>query len=173
MSEKLDIGCGAAKPAGFDGLDIYPYEGVDIVHDLGAEGDWPIEDNRYSLVRAWHVIEHLRDLRKFFTEVHRVAKNGAGVYIATPHYSSRNSWADPTHLHHLSVDFCDTFLEGGYLAPHFPRFKRKHRRITFGGVLFTWPGRTYCRLLGCESFEKHFAWIIPASSIIVELEVVK
>jgi hypothetical protein len=30
-----------------------------------------------------------------------------------------------------------------------------------------------CLLLGPESYEKHFTWMFPASSIIVELQVIK
>jgi len=172
VNDKLDLGCGPMKPEGFDGLDIHPYDGVDYVHNLDAAGNWPIEDDRYSYVRAVHVVEHVRDLRKFFSEVHRISKNGAIVRIETPHYSSRNSWADPTHLHHLSVSFCDPFLRG-YLGAQFPSFKMKRRKISFGSFLLTWPARLYSTLFGCESYEKHFTWIFPASSVILELEVVK
>ena len=89
MRDKLDLGCGPAKPADCDGMDLHAYRGVDYVHDLDGDGCWPIDDNRYSYIRAMHVIEHLRDLRKFFTEVHRIAKPGAIVHLETPHYSSR------------------------------------------------------------------------------------
>jgi SAM-dependent methyltransferase len=153
-------------------MDLYPYEGVDYVHDLDSDGDWPIEDDRYSYILVRHVIEHLRDLRKCFGELHRIARHGATVRIETPHYSSRNSWADPTHVQHLSVSFCDPFL-AGYLGCQFPKFRLKSQRISFGSFLLTWPAQLYCKLAGYESYEKHFAWLVPASSVIVELEVVK
>jgi hypothetical protein len=111
-------------------------------------------------------------LRKFFSEIHRVARHNAVVLIETPHFSARNSWADPTHIHHLSVSFCEPFLRG-YLGPQFPRFKLVRSKIKFGGFLLTWPGRLLCLLLGPESYEKHFTWMFPASSIIVELQVIK
>jgi len=172
MTDRLDIGCGPAKPEGFDGIDGFGYPGVDYIHDLDSDGPWPIEDNRYTYLRANHVIEHVRDLGKFFAEIHRIARHGAIVRIETPHFSARNSWADPTHVHHLSVSFCEPFL-CGYLGARFPRFKLVHSRITFGGFLLTWPGRLLCLLLGQESYEKHFPWMFPASSVIVELQVIK
>ena len=172
MSDRLNLGCGPRNLPGYDGMDLHPYDGVDYVHDLDSDGAWPVEESRYSYVLACHVIEHLRDMRKFFAEVHRICKDGATVRIETPHYSSRNSWADPTHVQHLSVSFCDPFL-AGYLGPQFPNFRLKSQRISFGSFLLTWPAQLYCKLLGYVSYEKHFAWIFPASSIILELEVVK
>lgn len=56
MADRLDVGCGPAKPQGFDGIDAFGYPGVDYVHDLDSSGPWPIEDNRYTFVRA---IPHL------------------------------------------------------------------------------------------------------------------
>jgi SAM-dependent methyltransferase len=172
MAECLDIGCGPRKPQGFDGIDLFPYPGVDYVHDLDSGGPWPIQDDRYTYLRASHVIEHLRDLRKFFAEAHRVARHDAVLRIETPHYSSRNSWADPTHVQHLSVSFCEPFLRG-YLNPQFPCFKLVRRKIKFGGFLLTWPGQLLCWLLGPRKYEKHFAWMFPAHNIIVELRVIK
>jgi SAM-dependent methyltransferase len=172
MADRLDIGCGAAKPQGYDGIDSFGYPGVDYVHDFDSGKPWPIETDRYAYLRAIHVIEHVRELRGFFAEVHRVARPGGIVHIETPHFSARNSWADPTHVHHLSVSFCDPFLDG-YLGERFPRFRLVSRRITFGGFLYTWPGRLLCLLLGPETYEKHFTWIFPASSVVVELQVMK
>jgi len=172
MNDKLELGCGKWVADGFDGLDLHPYENATYVHDLDADGPWPIEDNRYGYIRAIHLIEHVRDLRKFFAEIHRIAKNGATVYLMTPHYSCANSWADPTHVHHLSVAFCDPFLYGTLLE-QFPKFKMTSRKITFGSFLLTWPAQLYCKLFGYTSYERHFTWIFPASSVIVELEVIK
>ena len=172
MGDKLDIGCGPNKRAGFEGIDRHPYPEVDYVHDLDSDGTWPTADNRYSYLLASHVIEHVRDLRKFFAEIHRTARHGATVHIATPHYSSRNSWADPTHIHHLSVGFCKPFLSG-YLGEQFPGFRLKSRKISFGSFLLTFPAQLYCLFFGYDSYEKHFTWIFPASSVIVELEVIK
>ena len=172
MSDRLDVGCGPRKRDGFDGMDVHAYPGVDIVHDLDAPGTWPIPDDRYGYIQAIHVVEHIRDLRKFFAELHRVARPGALIRLETPHYSSSNSWADPTHIHHLSVSFCAPFLEG-YLGPQFPLFRLESERITFGGLLHTWPARLYCRVFGYGSYERHFAWMVPASGVIVELRVRK
>ena len=42
-------------------------------------------------------------------EVQRIAKPDAEVIIVTPHYSSPDSYTDPTHLHHLGLHTFDYF----------------------------------------------------------------
>ena len=168
---KLDIGCGPSKKTGYFGMDIYQYEGVDLVQDISST-PWVIDDSSCEEVYANQVIEHIPDLRSFFNEIYRVAKDGCTVRLTTPHYSSHNSWADPTHIHHLSVDFCKPFTED-YLAKQLPGFKVTNQKITFGSFLWTWPGRLICTVFGYRFYEKRFAWIFPASSIVVDLVINK
>ena len=40
----LDLGCGSNKIPGSLGMDIHPYEGVDVVHSIDIF-QWPIDDN--------------------------------------------------------------------------------------------------------------------------------
>lgn len=169
---KLELGCGPNKREGYFGIDIHPYDGVDLVQDLD-ETPWNINEGSCEEIFANQVIEHVGDLQIFFTEIHRVAVDGCKVILTTPHYSSHNSWADPTHKHHLSVAFCKPFTDGGYLAAQIPGFSVTKARISFGSFLWTWPGRLICGLFGYRFYEKRFCWIFPASSVIVELKVNK
>ena len=50
-----------------------------------------------------HVIEHLEDPMRAMAEVYRVARDGADVFVTTPHFSSHNSYIDPTHRRHLAA----------------------------------------------------------------------
>ncbi len=168
---KLDIGCGPNKREGYFGMDIHPYDGVDLVQDIN-QTPWQLDDSSCSEIFANQVIEHVPDLLSFFRELHRVAADGCHITLTTPHYSSRNSWADPTHIHHLSVSFCAPFVEG-YLSEQLPGFSVTKQKISFGSFLWTWPGRLIYALFGDRFYEKHFCWVFPASSVIVELSVDK
>jgi SAM-dependent methyltransferase len=170
--DKLDIGCGPDKDPSFTGLDIHPYPGVDIVFDVDSGERWPIDDDSFDYIRGNHVIEHVNDTAGFFREVHRIARDGAILHLETPHYSSANSWGDPTHVKHFAVKFTDAFTQG-YLGPQLPEYELVSRRITFGSFFHTWPGRLICWLRGPVKYEKYYAFRWPASSVIVDLRVVK
>ena len=62
---KLELGCGPSKGDGYTGMDLFAYEGVDIVHDMDVF-PWPIEDGACTEIRAIHLVEHVVDIRAFF-----------------------------------------------------------------------------------------------------------
>lgn len=165
---RLDLGCGPAKQPGFTGMDVHPYPGVDIVQDID-QAPWNLPDGVCSDIRCIHVIEHVRDLRMFFTELLRISAPGCRILIETPHYTSHNSWSDPTHIHHLGVDFAKPFTSG-YLQAQLAGFRVVSTRISFGSVVWTWPGRLAVALFGHRTYERRLCWMFPASSIHVVLE---
>ena len=93
----------------------------------------------------------------------------------TPHYSSPDSYTDPTHVHHLGYhvfdyfekhDFADfTYNAGG--------FRILERRLTFGGNLLLDNLGRLIAAISVDFYEKHFAWIFPARNIHCRLSVVK
>lgn len=171
MGEVLDLGCGKAKAAGAVGVDVRSGPGVDIVHDLNRL-PWPLQDDRFETVVCSHVLEHLAELPAVMREIHRVSKAGARVKIRTPHFSSLNSWEDPTHLHHFarrSFSFFDTE------DPHScssVRLRTVSVRLSFGGGLWDYAGKCLYRCFP-DLWEKHFAFVFRARNLEVELEVVK
>ena len=94
---KLDIGCGKNKREGFTGVDQYPMEGVDIVHDVRQP--WPWDHDTVDEVHCSHFVEHLTATERvhFFNELHRVLKPGAKATVVTPHWASNRAYGDPTH----------------------------------------------------------------------------
>lgn len=94
---KLDIGCGKNKREGFVGVDQYPMEGVDVVHDVRQA--WPWDSDSVDEVHCSHFLEHLEAAERvhFFNELHRVLKAGAKATIVTPHWGSNRAYGDPTH----------------------------------------------------------------------------
>lgn len=95
---KLDIGCGPNKKDGFQGMDQYPMNGVDIVHDVRIT-PWPFENEAVEEVHCSHFLEHLTgpERVKFFNELYRVLKPGGKATIITPHWCSTRAYGDYTH----------------------------------------------------------------------------
>lgn len=168
---KLDLGCGARKLDGAVGLDHRPFPGVDVVFDLNSEAPWPFENDVFEYIHASHIIEHLHDTVRFFAEAHRVARRGATLHIETPHYSSRDSWIDPTHIKHFSLFFTDKIVDGSLLPD--TRFELIRRHLSFGSVIKTWPQRLWAAIFGLQSYERFSAWRWPARNIKLDLRIVK
>ena len=171
MGETLDIGCGRAKTAGAFGIDLQPGPGVDLVHDLNRL-PWPLESDRFERVICSHVLEHLTDLVPVLNEIHRVSRPGARVQIVTPHFSSLNSWEDPTHTRHFargSFKFFDTANKHCYTT-HCLRTVAVE--LSFGGGLWDSIGRLQYAC-GPNFWEKHLCFIWRARNLTVELAVVK
>jgi SAM-dependent methyltransferase len=169
--EKLDIGCGSRKDPSYIGLDHKPFPGVDVVFDLNSGEPWPLEDGRFEYIMASHIIEHVHDTLHFFSEAHRVATNGAIVHIETPHYSSRDSWIDPTHVRHFSLFFTDQIVDGSLLED--AEFELLNRELSFGSLVKTFPQRLWAAIFGLASYERFCAWRWPARNIKLDLRVVK
>jgi SAM-dependent methyltransferase len=171
----LDIGCGKKKqePDAI-GLDRQPGSAADVLCEL-ARFPWPVRDNCADRIHLSHFLEHQPDILRVMAEVHRLAKPGAEVVVVTPHYSSPDSYSDPTHLHHLGYhafdyfagrDFVDfTYNTGG--------FRILERRLTFGGNLLLDNLGRLIAAISVDFYEKHCAWIFPARNLHCRLAVVK
>jgi predicted SAM-dependent methyltransferase len=108
----LDIGCGTNKKAGFFGIDVDPYEGVDLVQDLRFT-PLPFEDHQLEEVYASHFLEHLdfHEVIYLFNEVYRCLVVGGKFEIVVPHATSYGYLTD---LSHKTAWTEDTF---GYFTP--------------------------------------------------------
>ncbi len=107
----LEVGCGegrgveliAPKASSFTGIDKISQ----VVENLKAsypKGDFQqmvippfsgLADNTYDVVVSFQVIEHIKNDRKYLTEIHRVLKPGGKALITTPNIKmslSRNPW---------------------------------------------------------------------------------
>ncbi|MGE0763243.1 MAG: methyltransferase domain-containing protein [Bdellovibrionales bacterium] len=168
----IDIGCGMNKVPGAYGVDIHPYTGVDQVVDLDKL-PWALKDNSFDFLVVRHVVEHVGNLVGFMRELHRISRPGATVYFETPHFSSLNSWNDPTHCRHLSSRWAEGFREGEYLAAQAGTFRIRQSTVTFGK---SWRGRMgafLVKLRGLEKWEKNAAFTYPGLDVVTMLEVVK
>jgi SAM-dependent methyltransferase len=171
----LDLGCGKKKQeAGAIGLDRQRGSRADVLCDL-ARFPWPLRDGCADRIHASHFIEHQADILRVMQEIHRIAKPGCEVLIVTPHYSSPDSYTDPTHLFHLGIHSFDYFERGEF--PDFTYnaggFRIVERRLTFGGNLLLDNLGRLATAISVDFYEKHLAWILPARNIHCRLSVSK
>lgn len=171
----LDIGCGTRKAEpGALGIDRSPSPATDIVWDLD-QYPWPLDSNRFERIHLSHIIEHVHDVMATMAEVHRVARPGGSVFVTTPHFSSHNSYTDPTHVRHLAAASFDHLtgknFESFNGAPF--RFDIENLELTFGGnFVLDNLGRALARG-NLKWYERHAAWIFPALDIRCHLRAVK
>lgn len=171
----LDFGCGKKKqePDAI-GVDRQPGSAAAVLAEL-SQFPWPFADDCASRIYLCHFLEHQPDAMRVMSEVHRVARSGAEVFIVTPHYSSPDSYTDPTHVRHLGFYSFDYFARESFddFTYNAGGFHIVERRLTFGGnLLLDGLGRLMARC-SLSFYEKHFAWIFPARNIHCKLVVVK
>ena len=129
---KLDLGAGKNKrqDGKWIGVDIMPFEGVDVVMNL-AKDTWPWEDNSVDEVYASHFVEHLEADERihFANELYRVLKTGEYVdgrlvrgfaTIITPHWASQRAYGDLTHKWPPVSEFWYLYLDKGWRAVNAP-----------------------------------------------------
>lgn len=112
VASSLDVGCGTGafieplKDLGeAAGIDISPEaikfckkRGLTNVN-LGDATSLPYPDNRFDLVTALDVLEHIQDDQKAINEIYRVLKRGGMTLITAPAFNFLWSSHDKTHDH--------------------------------------------------------------------------
>ncbi len=169
----LDIGCGKRKQeAAAIGIDREAGSAADLLADL-SQFPWPIADACADRIYLSHFIEHQPDILRVMAEVRRIAKPAAEVIVVTPHYSSLDSFTDPTHVHHLGWRSFDYFCRDSFenFTYHAGGFRILERRLTFGGSLLLDNLGRLVAAISVDFYEKHFAWIFPARNIYCRMEV--
>ena len=171
----LDVGCGTRKiESGAVGIDVHPRSAADVVWDLD-ELPWPLESDTFSRIYMLHIIEHVRDVTRTMAEIHRVARDGADVFIVTPHFSSHNSYTDPTHVRHLAARSFHYFTGEDFatFGGSNVRFNIEEIELTFGkNFILDGAGRLLAHH-NLEWYERHAAWVFPAQDIRCHLRATK
>ena len=96
---KVNIGCGRLRVPGYVGVDMFPSDAIDVLHDLRVL-PWPFDDNSVDHLITWHCLEHLpgTSMTDAVGEIHRILKPGAEAYIKVP-YGLKPSLFNPYHHH--------------------------------------------------------------------------
>jgi SAM-dependent methyltransferase len=76
----------------------------------------PFKDESFSVVKAYHVLEHIPDIVSTINECWRVLKNGGTLKIGVPLFPSVGSVADPTHVRYFIPETFEYFTEKGKLG---------------------------------------------------------
>lgn len=111
----LDVGCGMKKRMGAVGIDINPRSDADVVHDLNVT-PYPFASNYFDEIWCDNVVEHLHNVVKVMSELHRIAKPSSKITIIVPFYAHRQANTDPTHMHFFGVRSFDYFTSGNPYA---------------------------------------------------------
>jgi SAM-dependent methyltransferase len=170
----LSVGCGRQESdSNVIRLDISPDVKPDVVWNLD-DYPYPFEDSRFTGIECLDVIEHLADIPRVMEEFHRILKPQGVLRITTPHFSSANSYTDPTHRWHLSRFSFDYFCEGHDLSYYSrARYRQKSGHLQFQGG---WLSRSIVSRFANRfprTYEQRFAWMFPAWFLYIELEALK
>jgi hypothetical protein len=106
-------------------------------------------------------------------EIHRVSTDDAIVHITVPHFSSSNTFTDPTHKHQFgwkSFHYITGEHELSFYTPC--RFRRRTVSIVFAPTLVNKIVHRVANRFP-EAYEDRWAWIFPAWFLYFELEVIK
>ncbi len=173
----LELGCGHTKTPGAFGIDVLADSDADLVHDLDLT-PWPVESDRFDLVIARDVLEHVDRFVPVMEELHRVCRPGARVRISAPFASGLNYPTDPTHRRCFtsrSFDYFDPNTERGAFGYSKARFRvlethydaDRRPRWFFDRWILGFLNR-HKRL-----YEERFLYWVPVHNVHFVLEVVK
>jgi len=92
---KLDLGGRFNGWPGYETVDME--SGSNITWDLNADWDFAA-DNSVGVLRASHILEHLRDPIHAMNEAYRVLAPGGWLLCEVPSTDGRGAFQDPTHV---------------------------------------------------------------------------
>jgi SAM-dependent methyltransferase len=172
----LHLGPGREASLGVS-VDLSPDVRPDVRADLNRP-PYPFKDNSFDAAYAFSVVEHLDNFFGVFTDLHRVLKPGGFVALLTPHFSDAASYIDPSHRLHLSALSFDYFIEGSHLFASYGFYTRVRYRVRERLLMLQppWnhvPGLQRAVNRNPYLYEQHFCYLLRASGLYLELEVVK
>lgn len=97
---KLNVGSGKFKKEGYVNIDGYEKFNPDVLWDLETF-PYPFSENRFELIEADHVLEHLEQPLRVIRELHRIARPGGVIHIKVPHFS--RGFTHPEHKRGFDV----------------------------------------------------------------------
>jgi SAM-dependent methyltransferase len=171
----LDVGCGRRKLPGAVGIDRRRRPAVtdelqlDIDHDL-LDLPWPIAESSFDMVHCSHVLEHLQPTARVMEEIYRVLRPGGQVFIVCPHFSWVEAYRHFEHCHFFTLGSFDYFA--GQSDIYNADFRVVRRELFFDDVSYA-LGIGFLANWFPRAYERHFAFIFPASQFYVVMEAVK
>jgi SAM-dependent methyltransferase len=127
----LDLGGRINPAAGYISVDIF--DGAEIKQDLNADR-WQFSDNSVGVLRAYHVVEHLKDVVHFFNEAYRVLAPGGLLLIEVPSVNGPGAFGDPTHrnfFNTLTFEYFTNQQYAQYIQPKYTGRFQKARVVEY------------------------------------------
>jgi hypothetical protein len=118
---KIYLGAGSDRKAGFLHVDMYPFDGIDIVADV-TKGLPTIETSSVDEIYTQDFMEHIVPEAKVtvINEIWRMLKDGGTMEHYIPNAGSRNDFGSPSHLSHWNLQQFEHFDIDSY------RYKLDH-----------------------------------------------
>jgi len=129
---RIYLGAGKDRKEGFTNVDIYPFEGIDIVADV-TKGV-PLPTDCAELVYSQDFLEHIAPEHKIkvMNEIYRLLKPGGLMEHWIPNAGSRNDFGSPSHLSHWNLQQFEHFDIDSYrydVDHEYEGFTGKFRKI--------------------------------------------
>lgn len=112
MGAKVNLGCGRQYLEGYVNCDVVRAVRADRYFDLN-QFPYPFEPDSVSEVFMDNVLEHLDDIPRVMTELHRILEPGGVLKIVVPYAKADWAYQDPTHRHYFTERSMDYFAAGG------------------------------------------------------------
>jgi len=129
--KKLNLGCGNDIKEGWINLDKIKLKDVDVVYDLNKL-PLPFKDSSIDYILCNNILEHIDDYISLLKDCHRILKKDGEIEIILPHFTSVDSYSDPTHKHLFSSQTFLYFLSYHNLNYYFDfSFKEVKTKIKF------------------------------------------
>lgn len=126
---KINLGCGRKYLEGYVNCDVVPAVRADRHFDLNTF-PYPFADSSADEIFMDNVLEHLDDVVRVMTELHRVLKPGGVLRIIVPYAKTDWAFQDPTHKHFFTERSMDYFTTESPYSFYLPcRFKVLEARL--------------------------------------------
>lgn len=110
---KLNLGAGDDIRQNWTNHDQVNGPDIDYAFDLNAI-PYPLEDNKFDLVYASHVLEHIDLIFPCIEEIYRILNMDGLLVIRVPHYSSNCCYLDLSHKHATGYQTFQQLTDANY-----------------------------------------------------------
>jgi SAM-dependent methyltransferase len=131
----------------YDRLNLSKADHINVVGDIT---NFDKNDNKYSLIIAWHVLEHISDDSNAISEMYRVLKPDGSLLLCVPIFPSgnkktfedknsdpstyRNIYGHPDHVRSCGLDYYKRFENSGFKTETLSVKNLKDHDIEFFGL---------------------------------------
>lgn len=132
---KLDFGGRFNAWVDYETVDLLD---ADVVMDLNE--DWSnIETDSVGVIKAHHIIEHLKNPIHFFNEAYRVLAPGGFLLVEVPSTDGMGAWCDPTHISFFNTHSFQYYTNEQYARFIRPMYKGRFQAAKIEQIWWTNP----------------------------------